>query len=215
MWSLLAKLIDYFDTVPPLLLLIVALPTLRWSRRDYIVYYLGCQFFFNGYANLLNELKKDNLFVYSLNFAWTYFFLSLYFAKLNSSRLITRLILGLVIVFQLNLLETVQSSRTVASFNSLSFGTISLLITLGCLFYYTRQLSIQPKENILKVKDFWYVNGIFTYYTSNFFIFLTYNTLVNQHFASIGVIWKIHNVVFLIMCIYFFIGMQCKTLPEK
>ncbi|MFD2936794.1 hypothetical protein [Spirosoma flavum] len=215
MWPVINKAIDYFDTVPPLLLLIMALATMRRPGRDYIVLYLSGQFLFNGYANLLNELVRDNLFAYSLNFSWAYFILSLYFAELYSSRLLKRIILSIVILYQINSVITLQLSNTVATFNSLSFGSISLLITIACLFYYTQQLSIQPKENILKVRDFWYVNGIFTYYTSNFFIFLTYNTLVSRNYANIGILWKIHNAVFLLMCIYFFIGMRCKILPTK
>lgn len=215
MWPVIAKAIDYFDTVPPLLLLIMALFRMRRPGRDYIVWYLLCQFFFNGYANLLNELLYDNLFAYSLNFSWAYFILSLYFAKLYAIPALKWLILCLVALYQLNLIYTLQLSSTVADFNSVSFGTISLLITLGCLFYFKQQLSGQPTENILKVRSFWYVNGIFTYYTSNFFIFLTYNSLVSRNYANIGIIWKIHNAVFLVMCVYFFVGMRCKPLPEK
>lgn len=215
MWPILAKAIDYFDTVPPLLVLLVAFTTMRRPGRDYIVCYLGCQLFFNGYANLLNELKWDNLFAYSLNFSWAYYILSIYFTKLFASRKLTWLILGLVVLYQLNLLYTLQASSTVAAFNSVPFGMVSLLITIACLFYYLQQLSEQPTENILTVRDFWYVNGIFTYYTSNFFIFLTYNTLISRNDASIGIVWKIHNVVFLVMCVYFFIGTRCKPLPAK
>ncbi|WP_148562488.1 hypothetical protein [Spirosoma radiotolerans] len=198
-----------------MLLLILALPTVRWQERNYIVYYLCGQFFFNGYANWLNELEKDNLFAYSLNFSWAYYSLSLYFARLYASRKWEWFILGLVALYQLNLIYTLQASSTVADFNSVSFGVVSLLITIACLFYYRQRLAEQPKENILTVSDFWYVNGIFTYYTSNFFIFLTYNSLVSRNYANIGIIWKIHNVVFLVMCVYFFIGMRCKPLPEK
>jgi hypothetical protein len=215
MLPLIAKAVDYFDTVPPLLLLLVAFARKRQPGRDYVVYYLFCQFFFNGYANLLNELDKHNLFAYTLNFSWSYFILSLYFATVYSSEWLKRLILSIVVIYQLNSINNLQLAEASISFNSLSFGTISLLITLGCLFYYARQLSGQPKENILKVRDFWYVNGIFTYYTSNFFIFLTYNSLVSRKYANIGIVWEIHNVVFLVMCIYFYIGMRCKILPEK
>ncbi|GAB3737733.1 hypothetical protein [Spirosoma lituiforme] len=212
---MVTKAIDYFDTIPPLLLLILAFATMRRQGRDYIVWYLAGQFFFNGYANWLNELKRDNLFAYSLNFSWSYYILSLYFSRLYASRKWEWFILGLAALYQLNLLHTVQISSTVADFNSVSFGSISLLITVACLAYYLQQLAGQPRENILTVRNFWYVNGIFTYYASNFFIFLTYNSLVSRNYANIGVIWKIHNVVFLIMCVYFFVGMRCKASSEK
>ena len=215
MWQILYEAINYFDVVPPLLLLIFASAKMRWQTRDYVVYYLVIQFLFNGYATILDLLEKTNLFAYSLNFSWSFFILGFYFANLYASPFLTRLIFGFIAVYQLQSIAMLRSLEAVATFNSVSFGLISLLITIGSLFYYTRQLSGQPKENILKVSDFWYVNGIFTYYTSNFFIFLTYNTLTNRNDANIGVIWKIHNVVFLIMCVYFYIGMRCKVLPEK
>ncbi len=215
MWHFIRKFIDYLDTVPPFLLLIVAFVTIGRIRRDFILYYLACQFFFNGYANLLNELIFDNLFVYSLNFAWSYFILSQYFSKIYGSRRLSWLISALIIPIQWSLVETLQTSRTIAFFDSTSFGIVSLLITLACLIYYARQLATKPQEDILTVRDFWYVNGIFTYYTSNFFIFLTYRTLTYLQPSNISIIWRIHNVVFLIMCIYFFIGFRCKTSPEK
>ena len=215
--SIVSTFIDYFDTVPPLLLLLVACfyTTKRRLRRDYVIWYIACQFVFNGYANLLNELEKDNLFVYSLNFSWSYYILSLYFSRLYGSQRLTALIFGLVVMYHVHALAPYQITATEATFNSIPFGIISLLITAGCIVYYARQLSEQPKENILTVSNFWYVNGIFTYYASNFFIFLTYETLVSRRYASIGVIWKIHNAVFLIMCLYFFVGMQCRNSPEK
>ena len=214
MWSL-NKAIDYADTVPPLLLLVVVFATMGWRRGDYAIYFIASQFFFNASATLLNELERVNLFVYSLNFSWSYFILSMYFVRLYASRTATALILGGVIVYQITSVSIMPSSVAAAAFDSLSFGAVSLLITFYCLFYYARQLSGQPKENILHNRNFWYINGIFTYYASNFFIFLTYNTLVSRQYANIELIWKIHNAVFLVMCIYFFIGIRCKTLPEK
>lgn len=211
------KAINYFDTIPPLLLLIMAFVTMRKPREDYVVWFLAGQFVFNGYANLLNELEIDNLFAYSLNFSWAYFILSMYFARLYRSLSLKWVILSLVILYQVNSLMTLDVHDIIAMFNSKSFGAISLLITLAGLLYYARRLAVQPTENILTVRDFWYVNGIFTYYASNFFIFLTYNTLIsrNHNNADIGLVWKLHNVVFLVMCIYFFVGMRCKLLPEK
>lgn len=215
MWHFIARVIDYLDTVPPLFLLVTALMSIGWERRDYILYYLGCQFLFNGYANFLNELKQDNLFAYSLNFAWTQFLLSYFFIKIYSHRYFTWALLTITLVYQANVLAALQSSSIIATFDSSSFGLVSLLVTLYCLLYYAKQLSEQPRENILTVRNFWYVNGLFTYYTSNFFIFLTYNTLTRMNAANIGVIWRVHNVVFLIMCVYFFIGLRCKTLPAE
>ncbi|GAB3491627.1 hypothetical protein GCM10027341_04860 [Spirosoma knui] len=215
MWHTLARVIDYLDTVPPLFLLVLALTSMGWGRRDYILYYLGCQFLFNGYANFLNELKRDNLFAYSLNFAWTNFLLSQFFIKLYSNRYFTWLLLLSTLLYQVNVLSTTQTASTTATFDSSSFGLVSLLMTLYCIVYYTKQLSQQPTENILTVRNFWYVNGLFTYYTSNFFIFLTYNALTKMNVANIVVIWRVHNVVFLIMCVYFFVGLRCKTSPGE
>ncbi len=151
MGSVVSKLIDYLDTVPPLLLLVVAFTTTRWERRDYILYYLWCQLFFNGYANLLNELRIDNLFAYSLNFSWTYFILSLFFIKIYVSRYLSYLLLCFILIYQINSLLTVQTSTIVPTFDSLSYGLVSLMLTLYCLIYYVKQLSAQPKHNIMFV----------------------------------------------------------------
>jgi len=211
MWYFVRRSIDYFDTVPPLLLLIVAFAMARQWKKDCIIYYLWVQFIFNGYANLLNELLLDNLFVYSLSFSWSFFILSLYFAELYSSIKLKAIILSIVVIFQIYSLNYVQPATIQASFDSISFGLMGLLITVYSLLYYAKQLRNQPKENILYVPHFWFVNGIFTYYASNFFIFLTFDTLINRHYTNLSIIWRIHNVVFLVMCIYFFIGLQCRN----
>ncbi|UHG92489.1 hypothetical protein [Spirosoma oryzicola] len=215
MWLVIRRAIDYFDTIPPLILLILAVATLVQLKRNYVIYYIACQFVFNGYANLLNELEIDNLYVYTLNFTWSFFILSLYFIDVYKSPVLARLVLTIVVLFQVISLFHVQEATTEITFNSVSFGIISLLVTGYSLIYYTKQLSGQPKENILGVRDFWYVNGIFTYYASNFFIFLTYNMLVSKHYSNISIIWRVHNFVFLAMCIYIFIGLRCKQSPEK
>lgn len=210
MWLLLRRAIDYLDTVPPFLLIVLAITTLRWKRRDFILYYLCSQFLFNGYANWLNELKLDNLYAYSLNFSWSHYILSLYFFDLYKTASWKKLIVGAVALFQFVSVFSIEPATAQITFDSVSFGLISLLITLLSLYYYASQLSGQPRENILNVSDFWYVNGIFTYYASNFFIFLTFNTLISKQYADLAIIWRVHNIVFLVMCIYFFIGLQCR-----
>jgi hypothetical protein len=93
----------------------------------------------------------------------------------------------------------------------------SFLLVTYCLIYYLEKLKFPATDKITKSANFWFVTGILTYYSGCFFIFITFKNLtLTQHISNgIILIWRIHNVIFMIMFVYFFIGMLCKPYPVK
>ena len=206
------NILKYLDFISPLLLLIFILINKKaiW-RRDYLFWFIIAQVLLNGIGNILEEQKIDNLFIYRLNCIASFVILSEYFRHLLTFKKVN-LIIGLVsLVFFICFAVDLIKLENFNSFNSYSYGLASFILTTYSFLYFLNQIS-QPTESVItQSKDFWYVTGIFTYYASNFFIFLSYNWLTQEYSTNIfALIWRIHNVILLIMCVYIFLGFRCK-----
>lgn len=207
----------YLDTISPLILLffIFFKKNEDW-RRDYILWYILVQAILNSIAIIYDQiLIRNNLYIYDLNCILSFILLSLFFHsvfKAEHVRDITKLILAFFIVFFLANLYWGDGLNT---FNSITYGVASFILVVYCFFYYLKKLKNPVTSNIAKSRIFWYVTGIFTYYSGSFFIFITYSYLTLQKIEKVGLLWRLHNFIFLLMCIYLFIGLLCKPLPEK
>ncbi len=127
----------------------------------------------------------------------------------------SRLIYTICILFTVFFFYNIYRWESVTVFNSNTFGVACFVFCCYSLYYYVRILRKPSVDNITKSGIFWFVTGIFSYYTVSFFIFLTYNKLTQEKTPLLMITWQVHNVVFLIMCIYFFIGIRCLHLQKK
>jgi hypothetical protein len=211
---LLLKLINYLDTLPPLVILLIALNN-KGLRGSFILHFLVIQFVFNLSANILNELDWKNLYLYHLNCLFSFFALSLFYYQLFNTKNTRSVISTVGIGYTLFFFYNIYKWESVDVFNSNTFGVASFILCAYALFYYLKLFKSSAEVNILKSANFWFNTGIFSYYTINFFIFLTYNKLTEEKLPLLKIIWQIHNIVFLIMCIYFFIGTLCNQSQEK
>ncbi|MDF9797132.1 hypothetical protein OKW21_002395 [Catalinimonas alkaloidigena] len=213
----ISEIFIYLDTISPivLLLFILFMKSETWGR-DYILWYILVQAVLNSVAIVYDQfLIRNNLFLYDLNCILSFVIISLFFHSLFISRklkFITRLNLIFFIVFFLTNLYWGDGLNT---FNSMTYGVSSFIIVVYCFMYYLKKLKNPAASNISKSRFFWYVTGIFTYYSGSFFIFITYSYLTVQKIEGVYLLWQIHNFIFLLMCIYLFIGFLCKPLPEN
>ena len=214
MSQLLINLINYLDTLPPLVILLIALNN-KGLRGSFIFHFLVIQLVFNLSANILNEMNWQNLYLYHLNCIFSFFALSLFYYQLFNTKNIRVAIIvincGYTIFFFFNMFNW----ERIYVFNSNTFGAASFILCAYALFYYLKLFKSPAEDNILQSANFWFNTGIFSYYTINFFIFLTYNRLTAENLTQISIIWQLHNIIFLIMCIYLFIGTLCKQSQEK
>jgi hypothetical protein len=215
--NVLRLIFNALDTAPVLLLLGYAFVRgqIEW-RRDYIFWFVLTQAVLNSLATITQLLDvNNNLYLYHLNCAFSFLILSVYFGdvlRLKNIRLITLVVMvGFFLFYTINLLRW----ENLQTFNSNSFGLASLIIVVYCFLYYLDKLIHPATQNIARSSNFWFVTGLFTYYASSFFIFITFRTLIQNRVINLGVLWRIHNGVFLLMCIYILIGMICKPLPKK
>ena len=102
-----------------------------------------------------------------------------------------------------------------AAFSSNGFGLGSMFIVLNCLLYFTKSLRNPATENLLRSRTFWLVTALFVYYASNFFIFVSYRRLTEIRPQDIGLVWQIHNLIFLVMCVCFSIGFIWQSSPRR
>jgi hypothetical protein len=208
---------NYLDSLAPAVLLILILIKKIDFRKDHIVYFISIQFLCNLLASVLGDVLNydNNLYVYHLNCFFSFVVLSLYFRQIFRKSTYKKATQVILIVFLVFFLLNIFLWENLFVFNSNSFAVTSFIITTYSLVYYLENLANPPRENIVYSRVFWYTTGLFTYYTCSFFIFITYRRLTQNNISDTAILWRIHNIVFLIMCVHLFIGILCKPLPEK
>ena len=87
-------------------------------------------------------------------------------------------------------------------FSSRLLATESALLLFYCLQYFIYMIMEDRTNPLSKQKGFWVVTGLSIYAAVNFFIFLFYYYLIGatRHFAVS--IWDVHNIVFILFCIF-------------
>lgn len=207
------NILKYLDFISPLLLLVYMLGSKQATwRRDYLFWFILSQVVLNGTGNILEEEKIANLYIYHINCVVSFLVLSEYFRHLLVLKKVNLIVGVICAVFFICFIVDIMKLENFNSFNSYSYGLASFILTTYAFIYYLNQISHPTGAVITKSKDFWYVTGIFTYYASNFFIFLSYNWLTKEYTTNIfALIWRIHNVILLLMCVYIFLGFRCKS----
>lgn len=88
------------------------------------------------------------------------------------------------------------------TFSSRLLTTDSALLLFYCLQYFIF-LIIEEKTTGLKLQPgFWIVTGLSIYVAASFFIFLFYEYLTDAKRNFAVNIWDVHNIVFIIFCIF-------------
>ena len=214
---MLNELLKSLDVISPLLLLICIHTSKKIVvRRDFFYWFIVTQAVLNNYAYILDQhLDKDNLYVYHINCAISFLIISEYFQNLLSIRKIKLVISFILLFFIVFYIVNVFLWEDFNTFNSNSLGLASFIIILYCFLYYREQIIHPATKKIIKSRNFWYVTALFTYFSSSFFIFITYRYLTQSGVHNLGILWKIHNVFFFIMSVYIFIGFLCQPSQKK
>ncbi len=217
MWIEISK---YLDVVPPFLLIVFALASPQITiRRDYIFWYLVVQTLLNTISMIIYQVfDGSNLIIYNTNCVIVFLILSGYFASILQFKDTKKIIIGVAVLFLVVLIfNALKFEHIVDQFNSNMYGLAAFIVVVYCFLYYLQNL-LNPTKDIVQTVDFWYVTGLLTYYASSFFIFITFNYLMqsnSQYNTGIKILWPIHNVLFLVMCGYLFKGMLCKRSQMK
>lgn len=214
---MISRLPVYPDTISPLLLIVILffITQLDW-RRDCILWFVVFQAILNSIALYL-DINPDltNQYLYHLNCLLSILILSIFFRNGIETKLIRLLVLPtMVIILTLGILNMIFW-QGILQFPSTCYAIVSIVIVIYCLIYYLENMMWHKSLDIIKSRNFWHVTGLLTYYATSFFIFISYSYLTELSIQNQSILWKIHNVVFSIMCIYFFIGYKCKPSPKN
>ncbi len=88
------------------------------------------------------------------------------------------------------------------SFSSRLLATEAALLLFYSLQYFIFLMIEDRATKASKQKGFWTVTGLSIYVSVNFFIFLFYDYMTNATRTFAYGIWDVHNIVFIILCIF-------------
>lgn len=209
-------LLNNLDTVAPLVPIVVFIfRRNRVQGGGWLLVFLITQVILNGLANYKADHRENNIVIYQLNCLLSLILFSFYFGTLfRREKLFT--FFSILSGIALTTLVLLCSSEPANLFNSKSFSFTSFVLAFYSLLYFGLQVFKTDLVPIFKKPSFWIVSGIFTYYASNFFIFsfFSYLSKITADAAIIGTLWRIHNIIFLIMNLYISKGFLCKNYPR-
>lgn len=158
------------------------------------------------------EILQSNTFVYNLLSATRLITFSLFFILLQQPfmpRLKKIIPFGFMLFMVINFIfferffSTALSSRILA--------TEAALLLFYCIQYFIFLLVESQSTSLKKKKGFWVVTGLSIYVAVNFFIFLFYEYLTDSAKNFAVDMWDVHNVVFIILCIFIAIQFNQKN----
>jgi hypothetical protein len=182
------------------------------KELHYIFWFVFIQFVTNLIATLLEKVfKASNYSVYVMNIVLSFVILSALFYRIDN-RYLKKLIPGSSFIFIIGAVVSLCHGDGIDTYNSMISAMASFLITAYCLiFFYWKLVKDTKLSGLTDSALFWIIIGLFTYYTGSFFIFISYKYLIVQESGLIGILWRFHNVLLTIFCIYTIYGLTCKN----
>ncbi len=230
MSSILKEILEWSEVwavLIPLAMVLLYRNTTRYLRpvRIYLVLALLLNLFadvlwkFRGELDLQEQdFLWNNNFLYNIGSCVRLFLFSWFFIGLNQ-RFMHRVKAIIPFAFLAFLLinfiffENFLPRGMYGVFSSRLLATESALLLFYCLQYFIF-LIIEEKQGKLKnMPGFFVVMGLSIYMGANFFIFLFWEYLVKEFENFALGIWDVHNISFIIFCI--FIAIQFKRESRK
>lgn len=181
------------------------------TELHFIFWFVLIQFATNLTAILLEKIfVVSNYSVYVINIVLSFAVLSLLFYRIDNHYL-KKLVPVASLVFIVGAIVSLCNGDGIDTYNSMISAMASFLITAYCLiFFYWKLVGDTRISGLTNSAFFWIIIGLFTYYTGSFFIFISYKYLIVQEAGLIGILWRFHNVLLTIFCIYTIYGLTCK-----
>lgn len=153
----------------------------------------------------------NNNFLYNIEsvfrlFLFGWFFILLSQRFMHRVKLVIPAAFFIFLLINFIFLENFLPQGNYESFSSRLLATESALLLFYCLQYFIFLIIEDKITNINKQKGFWVVTGLSIYVAANFFIYLFYSYLTNVKRNFAVNIWDVHNVCFIVLCI--FIGIE-------
>jgi len=211
--NFIITIFNYIDIGAPLFTLLFFIKPFKQLPREllYIFAFVAVQFITSLIATILEKLVITNYSVYLVNIILSFVILSVLFYEIGNP-LIKRLFPFTSLLFLGFATVSIANGDGLGTYNSAISASASFIITAYCLiFFYWRLVRDTQYSGLTESAFFWIVIGIFTYYTGSFFIFISYKYLIVREASIIGILWRFHNLLLTIFCIYTIYGLTCKN----
>lgn len=134
-------------------------------------------------------------------------FLGLVYYKTFFSPVVKKLVLILVpSVMMLSIINGIFIEG-IWAFPTISNSAQSVLFILLSLLYFYQLLTRQEFVHIEKQGLFWINAGVLIYFSSNIFLFMLYNRIIDSHEWNL---WIIHSITNIVANVLYTIGLICK-----
>ena len=181
-----------------------------------VVIYLFVAFVLNAYADFtwqfqitfhLPDWMKNNNFIYSIHFVARLLLFSWFFIRLNEPYMtvVKKLI---PVVFLIYVIINFFRSNPFTDFNSGAAAASAALLIVYCILHYLYLAQQETALSTAKRAIGWVVAGLTIYQAESFFIYLFYTTLINSSLNFSIDIWSVHNIFFIIFCIFLAIALN-------
>jgi hypothetical protein len=210
MVQLLLQILDWSEawaTLLPITVFLIKKPKQKYLKP--IFFYLCVAFCLNifidvswkFYLEVPRYLPENNNFLYNIQsicrvilLIWFFQCLNFNLFKIKNTYVILLYIILVILNFTL-----LQSFKNFSN-NLFSFEAIVLLLySLDYLIYLIKS----DKANVSFNPALFIVTGIAVYEAVNFFIFLFHTALTKQNPDFSAKIWKVHDYVFIVLCLFF------------
>ena len=167
---------------------------------------------------------RTNTYIYHINSIVRFFIFAYFFIKLDQpflywiKRIIPVLYLGFVII-NFNFHEKFinywfEDGYVKSDMSNLLLSVEAALLLIYCLQYYIYRM-LEDRTETQKPPDFWIVTGLSVYVAISFPIYLYYDRLKVDYIYFAINIWKVHNVSFIIFCIFMAKAFNTRPMPSK
>jgi hypothetical protein len=202
----LSIVLNYLDIVGPLLGLCIFFfkKGIKAEGCVFVAGYLLLQLLANGLAKyLMLAGAPTNIFVYQANALFSLILISYWFVAELKNIVARRVFIflrwytwaAILIMWPIILLEDASA------LNSLSLSFASFNICLYCIIFYVSSLTKLEEDNLLQSQSFWTVTAFFLYYSTCFFIYISYKIFTQNGNNYFQVLWSIHNFILYLGCI--------------
>ena len=181
-----------------------------------VVIYLFVALILNAYVDFtwkfqialnLPEWMWNNNFVYTIHFVARLLLFSWFFICLNEPYLqvVKKLIPPLYLVY---VIINFSRSNPFIEFNSGAAAASAALLIVYCILHYLYLSQQEHTPSSSKRSISWVVAGLTIYQAESFFIYLFYTTLITNSYNFSIDIWNVHNIFFIIFCIFIAIALN-------
>lgn len=212
--KIIITILNYIDIAAPLLAFLFFLNRRSKMAKElhYVFWFVCIQVATNIGAIIMEKVfVVPNYTAYVMNIVLSFAVLSLLFYRMPS-RTLKKVVPLAGLLFIASAAYSLSNGDGIKTYNSVISAVASFAITGFCLiFFYWKLVNDTKTPGLTNSALFWIIIGVFTYYTGSFFIFISYNYLISKEFDSIGILWRFHNVLLTIFCIYTIYGLTCKN----